>query len=149
MIIHLTQTKAALMGGPAAVIGAWISELFGGWDTAIVTLILFMALDYISGLVVAGVFHRSDKEQASPGKLDSTACWQGLLKKGMTIVVVLVAAQLDSVLGTSFVREAASHRTISLMRLISIIENAGRMGLPVPDALMKAIEQLQGKGKDT
>ncbi|MBS5145293.1 MAG: phage holin family protein [Butyricicoccus pullicaecorum] len=145
MIIHLTQTKAALMGG-AAVIGAWISELFGGWDTAIVTLILFMALDYISGLVVAGVFHRSDKTQS--GKLDSTACWQGLLKKGMTLVVVLVAAQLDSVLGTSFVREAAVIAYI-VNETISIIENAGRMGLPVPDALMKAIEQLQGKGKDT
>ena len=142
MIIHLTQTKAALMGG-AAVIGAWISELFGGWDTAIVTLILFMALDYISGLVVAGVFHRSDKTQS--GKLDSTACWQGLLKKGMTLVVVLVAAQLDSVLGTSFVREAAVIAYI-VNETISIIENAGRMGLPVPDALMKAIEQLQGKG---
>ncbi len=47
MVLHLTQTKAALMGG-TAVIGAWISELFGGWDTAIVTLMLFMALDYIS-----------------------------------------------------------------------------------------------------
>ena len=145
MIIHLTQTKAALMGG-AAVIGAWISELFGGWDTAIVTLILFMALDYISGLVVAGVFHRSDKTQS--GKLDSTACWQGLLKKGMTLVVVLVATQLDNVLGTSFVREAAVIAYI-VNETISIIENAGRMGLPVPDALMKAIEQLQGKGKDT
>lgn len=142
MVLHLTQTKAALMGG-AAVIGAWISELFGGWDTAIVTLILFMALDYISGLVVAGVFHRSDKTQS--GKLDSTACWQGLLKKGMTLVVVLVAAQLDNVLGTSFVREAAVIAYI-VNETISIIENAGRMGLPVPDALMKAIEQLQGKG---
>ena len=145
MVLHLPQTKAALMGG-TAVIGAWISELFGGWDTAIVTLILFMALDYISGLVVAGVFHRSDKTQS--GKLDSTACWQGLLKKGMTLVVVLVATQLDNVLGTSFVREAAVIAYI-VNETISIIENAGRMGLPVPDALMKAIEQLQGKGKDT
>ena len=145
MVLHLTQTKAALMGG-AAVIGAWISELFGGWDTAIVTLILFMALDYLSGRVVAGVFHRSDQTQS--GKLDSTACWQGLLKKGMTLVVVLVAAQLDNVLGTSFVREAAVIAYI-VNETISIIENAGRMGLPVPDALMKAIEQLQGKGKDT
>ena len=141
MVLHLTQTKAALMGG-AAVIGAWISELFGGWDTAIVTLILFMALDYISGLVVAGVFHRSDKTQS--GKLDSTACWQGLLKKGMTLVVVLVATQLDNVLGTSFVREAAVIAYI-VNETISIIENAGRMGLPIPDTIMKAVEQLQGK----
>ena len=130
------------MGG-TAVIGAWISELFGGWDTAIVTLMLFMALDYISGLIVAGVFHASDKTQS--GKLDSTACWRGLLKKGMTLVVVLVAVRLDIVLGTSFVREAVVIAYI-VNETISIIENAGRMGLPVPDALMKAIEQLQGKG---
>ena len=142
MVLHLTQTKAALMGG-TAVIGAWISELFGGWDTAIVTLMLFMALDYISGLIVAGVFHASDKTQS--GKLDSTACWRGLLKKGMTLVVVLVAVRLDIVLGTSFVREAVVIAYI-VNETISIIENAGRMGLPVPDALMKAIEQLQGKG---
>ena len=63
MMVHLTQTKAALMGG-AAVIGGFISELFGSWDTAIVTLMLFMALDYISGLIVAGVFHESDKTQS-------------------------------------------------------------------------------------
>ena len=129
MTIHLTQTKAALMGG-AAVIGTWVSELFGGWDTAIVTLILFMALDYISGLIVAGVFHASDKTQS--GKLDSTACWRGLLKKGMTLVVVLVAVRLDIVLGTSFVREAVVIAYI-VNETISIIENAGRMGLPVPD----------------
>lgn len=130
------------MGG-AAVIGTWVSELFGGWDTAIVTLILFMALDYISGLIVAGVFQTSDKTQS--GKLDSAACWRGLLKKGMTLVVVLVAVRLDIVLGTSFVREAVVIAYI-VNETISIIENAGRMGLPVPDALMKAIEQLQGKG---
>ena len=142
MMIHLTQTKAALMGS-AAIIGAWVSELFGGWDTAIVTLMLFMALDYISGLIVAGVFHDSDKTQS--GKLDSAACWRGLLKKGMTLVVVLVAVRLDIVLGTSFVREAVVIAYI-VNETISIIENAGRMGLPIPDALMKAIEQLQGKG---
>ena len=142
MIVHLTQTKAALMGG-AAVIGAGISELFGGWDTAIMTLVIFMALDYISGLIVAGVFQQSDKTQS--GKLDSAACWRGLLKKGMTLVVVLVAVRLDIVLGTSFVREAVVIAYI-VNETISIIENAGCMGLPVPDALMKAIEQLQGKG---
>ena len=101
-----------------------------------------MALDYISGLIVAGVFHASDKTQS--GKLDSTACWRGLLKKGMTLVVVLVAVRLDIVLGTSFVREAVVIAYI-VNETISIIENAGRMGLPIPDTIMKAIEQLQGK----
>ncbi len=141
MGVHLTQAKAAVMGG-AAVVGAAISELFGGWDAAIMTLMLFMALDYVSGLIVAGVFQQSDKTQT--GALNSAACWRGLLKKGMTLVIVLVAVRLDVVLGTSFVRDAVVIAYI-VNETISIIENAGRMGLPIPDTIMKAIEQLQGK----
>lgn len=141
MGVHLTQAKAGIMGG-MAVVGATISELFGGWDAAIMTLMLFMALDYVSGLIVAGVFQASDKTQS--GKLDSAACWRGLLKKGMTLVIVLVAVRLDLVLGTSFVRDAVVIAYI-VNETISIIENAGRMGLPIPDAVLKAIEQLQGK----
>lgn len=141
MSVHLTQTKAGIMGG-AAVIGGIISELFGGWDAAMMTLVIFMALDYISGLIVAGMFQKSDKTPS--GGLDSTACWQGLLKKGMTLVIVLVAVRLDLVLGTSFVRDAVVIAYI-VNETISIIENAGNMGLPVPEALMNAIDQLQGK----
>lgn len=140
-MIHLTETKAAIMTG-AGVIGGMISQAFGGWDAALITLLLFMAVDYLSGLIVAGVFHSSDKSET--GTLNSAACWQGLLKKGMTLVIVLVAARLDIVLGTAFVRDAVVIAYI-VNETISIIENAGLMGLPVPDAIMSAIEQLQGK----
>ena len=141
MIVHLTDTKAVLMGG-AAIAGGAISQAFGGWDAALITLLLFMAVDYLSGLIVAGVFHSSDKSET--GTLNSAACWQGLLKKGMTLVIVLVAARLDIVLGTAFVRDAVVIAYI-VNETISIIENAGLMGLPVPDVIMQAIEQLQGK----
>lgn len=140
-MIHLTETKAAVMTG-AGVIGGMISQAFGGWDAALVTLLLFMAVDYLSGLIVAGVFQASDK--STSGSLSSVACWQGLLKKGMTLVIVLVAARLDIVLGTAFVRDAVVVAYI-VNETISIIENAGLMGLPVPDVIMQAIEQLQGK----
>ena len=142
-MIHLTETKAAIMTG-AGVIGGMISQAFGGWDAALITLLLFMAVDYLSGLIVAGVFHSSDKSET--GTLNSAACWQGLLKKGMTLVIVLVAARLDIVLGTAFVRDAVVIAYI-VNETISIIENAGLMGLPVPDAIMSAIEQLQGKNE--
>ena len=140
-MIHLTETKAAVMTG-AGVIGGMISQAFGGWDAALITLLLFMAVDYLSGLIVAGVFQASDK--SASGSLSSVACWQGLLKKGMTLVIVLVAARLDIVLGTAFVRDAVVIAYI-VNETISIIENAGLMGLPVPDVIMQAIEQLQGK----
>ena len=140
-MIHLTETKAAVMTG-AGMIGGMISPVFGGWDAALITLLLFMAVDYLSGLIVAGVFQASDK--SASGSLSSVACWQGLLKKGMTLVIVLVAARLDIVLGTAFVRDAVVIAYI-VNETISIIENAGLMGLPVPDVIMQAIEQLQGK----
>ena len=140
-MIHLTETKAAVMGG-AALIGGMISQAFGGWDAALITLLIFMAVDYVSGLIVAGVFQASDKSES--GSLSSAACWQGLARKGMTLVIVLVAAQLDKVLGTAFVRDAVVIAYI-VNETISIIENAGLMGLPIPDVIMSAIEQLQGK----
>ena len=140
-MIHLTETKAAIMTG-AGVIGGMISQAFGGWDAALITLLLFMAVDYLSGLIVAGVFQASDK--SASGSLSSIACWQGLLKKGMTLIIVLVAARLDIVLGTAFVRDAVVIAYV-VNETISIIENAGLMGLPVPDVIMSAIEQLQGK----
>ena len=142
-MIHLTETKAAVMTG-AGVIGGMISQAFGGWDAALITLLLFMAVDYLSGLIVAGVFQASDK--SASGSLSSVACWQGLLKKGMTLVIVLVAARLDIVLGTAFVRDAVVIAYV-VNETISIIENAGLMGLPVPDVIMSAIEQLQGKNE--
>ena len=142
-MIHLTETKAAVMTG-AALIGGMISQAFGGWDAALITLLIFMAVDYVSGLIVAGVFQASDKSES--GSLSSIACWQGLLKKGMTLVIVLVAAQLDKVLGTAFVRDAVVIAYIG-NETISIIENAGLMGLPIPDVIMSAIEQLQGKNE--
>ena len=143
MIVHLTDTKAVLMGG-AAIAGGAISQAFGGWDSAMMTLLIFMAIDYVSGLIVAGVFQASDKTES--GSLSSIVCWQGLLKKGMTLVIVLVAARLDIVLGTAFVRDAVVIAYI-VNETISIIENAGLMGLPVPDVIMSAIEQLQGKNE--
>ena len=143
MIVHLTDTKAVILGG-AAIAGGAISQAFGGWDSAMMTLLIFMAIDYLSGLIVAGVFHSSDKSET--GTPNSAACWQGLLKKGMTLVIVLVAARLDIVLGTAFVRDAVVIAYV-VNETISIIENAGLMGLPVPDVIMSAIEQLQGKNE--
>lgn len=142
-MIHLTETKVAIMTG-AGVIGGMLSQAFGGWDAALITLLLFMAVDYLSGLIVAGVFQASDK--SASGSLSSIACWQGLLKKGMTLIIVLVAARLDIVLGTAFVRDAVVIAYV-VNETISIIENAGLMGLPVPDIIMQAIEQLQGKNE--
>ncbi len=129
-----------LMG--LGVFGGFISSLFGGWDAALSTLIIFMAIDYITGLIVAGVFHKSPKTES--GSLESKAGWKGLCRKGMTIFVVLIACRLDLLIGTNFVRDTVIIAYV-VNETISIIENAGLMGLPIPEAIIKAIDVLKKK----
>lgn len=123
-------------------VGGFIASLFGGWDTALITLIIFMGVDYITGLIVAGVFHKSQKTEN--GALESRAGWKGLCRKGTSLLVVLVACRLDLVIGSSFVRDATIIAFIA-NETISIIENAGLMGTPIPSVLVKAIEVLKQK----
>lgn len=130
-------TVTGLFGG--AVVG-----LFGGWDAAIKTLLIFMAIDYMSGLVVAGVFKTSNKTKN--GALQSTVGWKGLCKKGMTLLFVLIAHRLDLILQTTYIRDAVVIGFL-VNELISITENAGLMGIPIPGVVKRAIEVLKEKGE--
>ena len=124
------------------VVGSAIASLFGGWDAALVTLLIFMGIDYLTGLIVAGVFKNSEK--TDNGALESRAGWKGLCRKGVTLLVVLVACRLDLVMGSNFIRDAVVIAFIA-NETISIIENAGLMGIPVPAVIMQAIEVLKKK----
>ena len=126
------------------VIGGMIASLIGGWDAALVTLIIFMGVDYVTGLIVAGVFHNSEKTKN--GALESRAGWKGLCRKGVTLLVVLVACRLDLVMGSNFIRDAVVIAFIA-NETISIIENAGLMGIPIPAAIMRAIDILKNKAE--
>ena len=126
------------------VIGGMIASLFGGWDAALVTLIIFMGVDYVTGLIVAGVFHNSEKTKN--GALESRAGWKGLCRKGVPLLVVLVACRLDLVMGSNFIRDAVVIAFIA-NETISIIENAGLMGIPIPAAIMRAIDILKNKAE--
>lgn len=140
----MNEIKAMICAG-AGVVGSAIATAFGGWDATIITLITVMIVDYITGVIVAGIFHNSPKTEN--GSLESKAGWKGLLRKGVTLLIVLVAARLDVVLGTTFIRNAVIIGYI-VNELISIIENAGLMGVPIPAAIQKAIEVLQSKEND-
>ena len=124
------------------MVGSFITSLFGGFDSALVTLLIFMTLDYISGVIVAGVFKKSQK--TANGALESGAGWKGLCRKGMTLVIVLIAVRLDIVIGTTYIRDAVCIAFIA-NETISIVENAGLMGVPIPAAITKAIEVLKDK----
>jgi toxin secretion/phage lysis holin len=127
------------------IFGSMISNLLGGWDMALQTLIIFMAVDYITGLVVAGVFKKSTKSES--GALESKAGYKGLAKKGMTLLIVLVATRLDLIIGSNFIRDAVIIGYI-VNEAVSIIENAGLMGLPVGKTLTNAIDILKRKGEE-
>lgn len=127
------------------VVGSTVAAAFGGWDAAMITLVSMMVIDYLTGVLVAGVFHNSPKTEN--GALESKAGWKGLCRKGMTLLIVLVAARLDIILGTGFIRDAVIIGYIA-NETISIIENAGLMGVPIPEAIKKAIEVLQQKGSE-
>ena len=126
------------------MVGSAIASIFGGWDTGLVSLLIFMALDYVSGLVVAGVFHKSNKTDT--GSLESKAGWKGLCRKCMTLVFVLVAYRLDLVIGTNYIRDAVIIAFLA-NELISLVENAGLMGIPLPAVITKAIDILQKKSE--
>lgn len=124
------------------MVGGLIAAAFGGWDEALVTLITFMVIDYISGLIVAGVFHKSKKTES--GTLESRVGWKGLCRKCVTLLFVLIAHRLDLAIGVNYIRDAV---IIGFManELISIVENAGLMGVPLPAVIQNAIDILSKK----
>ena len=127
------------------VIGATISAFLGGWDSAMTTLLIFMIIDYVTGIIVAGVFHKSKK--STNGSLKSAAGFKGLCKKGVMLLIVLVAYRLDMIVGTAYIKDAVVI-AFAVNETISIIENAGLMGIPIPSVITKAIDVLQKKADE-
>lgn len=133
-----------IMSGIMGVIGAFFTSLWGGWNAGMTTLLLFMGVDYLSGLVVAGVFKKSPKSES--GALESNAGWKGLARKIMTLVMVMIAHRIDLLLGVNYIRDAVVI-SFCVNELISIVENAGLMGLPLPTIITKAIDVLRRKAE--
>lgn len=126
------------------VSGSMITQLFGGWTTGIATLILMMCLDWVTGLMVAGIFKTSDKSQN--GGLNSSIGLKGICKKGMMMILVIVAHRFDLVIGTNYIRDAVVIALI-VNESISLLENAGLMGIPIPKILERAIDILKDKSE--
>lgn len=125
------------------VIGSFIVGLFGGWSAGLATLMIFMLIDFVSGLIVAGVFHNSPKTEN--GTLESNRCWKGLFRKVMTLIFVIIGYRIDLTLEIDYVKNAVIFAFMA-NELISITENASLMGLPVPKVITDAIEVMKNKG---
>lgn len=124
------------------ILGAGFAAAFGGWDAALSALVICISVDYISGSLVALVFHKSLKSES--GAYNSAYGLKGLCKKGLMLLFVLVAVQVDRLLGADYVRDAVCIGFAS-NEIISIVENLGLAGVPMPQAVTKALEQLQKK----
>lgn len=133
---EMKQMLCTLVG----ILGSSICAAFGGWDAALSALIVCISIDYISGSLVALVFHKSTKSET--GAYNSSYGFQGLCRKGLMLLFVVVAVQIDRLGGTDFVRDAVCIGFCS-NEVLSIMENLGHAGVPMPEIVRKALEQLQ------
>ena len=127
-------------------VSAFVTALIGKWDGAILTLLLFMAADWTTGLTVAGVFHRSPKTET--GALESRIGLKGLCRKGSMLLVVLVAYRLDLMAGLHGVLRTGAIVALVCNEALSILENVSLMGVKYPAIIDKVIRQLLGKKND-
>jgi len=116
-----------------SVMGATLSFIFGSWSTLLGILLTVVVLDYITGIISAWI----------NGKLSSDHGGKGIIKKVFLFAIVSVAHMIDLLLGIEpFIRDATIFFYIT-NELISILENTGRAGIPLPKKLKKAIEILK------
>ena len=127
----------------AAALGSILANALGGWDSCMKLLVTLMAADYITGVLLAAVWHKSAKSET--GALSSTAGFRGLCKKGVILLVVWVAAQLDRAIGAAYIRTAVV-LFFSGNEGLSLLENLGQMGVPYPEVMKRALEALEEKG---
>lgn len=123
----------------ATMIGAIVGYLWGGWSTLLGVLLAFVIIDYVTGLLAAG----------SEGKLSSAIGFKGIARKVVIFLLVAVAHLIDVALGgnNDIFRDATIFFYLS-NELLSIIENAGRAGLPISDKLASAVEILRRNKND-
>ena len=127
------------------LVGSMIFSLLGGWDVPMQALIICMIIDYLSGLAVAGIFHKSKKSEN--GALNSRSGLKGLCMKCMILFIIVAIVQVGKVLNVDWLRNATIIGFIS-NEFISIVENAGLMGMRLPKPVFKAIDILNDKEKE-
>lgn len=129
--------------GVSALVTSVIDNFFGGWDGWMQLLLILMAGDYLSGIACALVWKKSPKSK--DGTFESRAGLKGLFRKAGILFAVLIAARLDQVMGMGMIRN-----TVVIFFCandgLSIVENFGIMGMPMPKIIRDAFAALHKKG---
>ena len=118
---------------------AWIAQIYGGWTQAMTALVVFIIADVATGLL-CGLAKKSPNTEG--GGLSSKVMREGAAKKVEIFFILLMAAWLDIAMHVTIWKDAACIYYIAEEGL-SILENAGALGLPIPDKLKNAIEALK------
>ena len=125
----------------SGVIGGFFLTIFGGWTDAMNCLLVFMVIDVLTGLAGA-VMQKSQKTET--GGLSSKSMTTGLIRKGVILLVIIVSAQIDTLLGVDYVKNL-SVIAFCVNEIISIFENVGIAGVKLPVILNNSIDLLNKK----
>ena len=134
--------RLVMASATSGLLGGIVSAIIGGWDLALETLAIIMALDYLTGLIVAGVFHRSPKSEG--GALSSKAAFAGLCKKALILIFVVAFHQADRLTGKTFFRDGCC-TAFFIAEFISVTENIGLV-MPLPAFVSRALDWFREKG---
>ena len=137
----MIEIKDMVLAALAAV-GSAIAGALGGWDAALSTLLILMAVDYVTGVLVAAVWHKSAKTDS--GGVSSAAGFKGLLRKAVILLMVLLGAMMDRTMGIDYVRTAVCLFYVANEGL-SILENTAIMGVPYPAFVKNMLDALRKK----
>lgn len=130
-----------IVSSVTGVFGGFILAIFGNWTEAMTALLVLMIIDYLTGLLAAGTGHSKKTES---GGLQSKVGLMGLAKKAFVILLVVAMHFVDSALGIDYFRDVAVIGFIA-NEVLSIVENAGLMGIGLPKGVTKAIDVLRSK----
>ena len=123
--IEADRWKLYLKGLGVTLEVSFFAALLGGWDSAMITLIIFMAIDFTTGLIAASM---GRSKHSKTGRLSSKAGWLGLAKKFCILLMVVVAVRMDIMIGTTYIRDATCIG-FCVNELLSIVENTSLLSI--------------------
>lgn len=143
---YIDKVSKISVSGIFGMIGGVIALAFGGFDINIISLIILMSVDFVTGLLIA--IFKGNSRNSENGGLSSSACWNGIIKKMYTLLIVVVAVQMDRLLGSDFIRNSVII-AFCTSEIISICENAALMGI-LPEGVNKVFKRVIDlmKGED-